>query len=329
MSESDDQRRGSPPRATANGTPPAEAWHDDRVHAESLIDIGRVGIWTGQLDQQPTERVRELVQEIEQDGWPCLWRPESSGRDALVSAAHMLDATTTLRIATGIAQIHARHPMTARAAQKTLDEASGGRFLLGLGVSHAPFITGMRKLDFSTPYSDMVAYLAAMAEAPFNAVERPTAPTTVLAALGPKMLELAASAADGAHPYFAPVEHTAVARSILGPGKLLAPEQMVVIDSDRARATEVAVRHMVRYLRLPNYTNNLRRHGFTDDDIAGPSERLIEAIVARGTIDDVVARVAEHHSAGADHVCVQVLTADPADVPTRAWGDLADAFGLR
>jgi len=157
-----------------------------------VIDIGRVGLWTSLLDQYPTSRVREVVVELESMGWPCVWRPEAAGRDALVSAAHMLDATTTLRVATGIAQIQARHPMTANAAQRTLHEASGGRFLLGLGVSHAPMITTARKLPYVTPYSDMATYLAAMKEAAFAAVGGAGEPTTVLAALGPKMLRLAA-----------------------------------------------------------------------------------------------------------------------------------------
>src|SRR4051794_39804718 len=163
----------------------------------------------------------------------------------------MLDATTTLRVATGVAQIQARHPMTAKAAQLTLHEASGGRFLLGLGVSHAPMITTARKMEYATPYSDMAAYLAAMKEAPYNAYTGSGLgePSTVLAALGPKMLRLSAEAADGAHPYFSPVEHTAAARQTLGPDKLLAPEQMVVIDDNATRAHELAVEHMSRYLR--------------------------------------------------------------------------------
>lgn len=293
-----------------------------------MIDIGRVGLWISLLDQYPTSRVREVAAELESLGWPCIWRPEASGRDAIVSAALMLDATTTLRVATGIAQIQARHPMTAKAAQLTLHEASGGRFLLGLGVSHAPMITTARKLEYSTPYSDMAAYLAAMKEAPFNAYTGDGEPSTVLAALGPRMLRLAADAADGAHPYFAPVAHTAVAREILGPGKLLAPEQMVVLDDDRTRARQLAVEHMTRYLRLPNYTNNLLRHGFDESDIAGPSPRFVDAIVVCGDTDAVVRRVAEHHDAGADHVCVQVLTARDAPLPMREWGALADAFGL-
>lgn len=291
------------------------------------IDIGRVGLWTGLVDAHPTARVREVVAEIEDMGWPCLWRHETSGRDALVSCAQMLDATTRLKVATGIAQIHARHPLTTRNAQRTLHESSGGRFLLGLGVSHAVFVEGVRHTDYRTPYSDMVEYLAAMEQAPFTAVGAPDEPPTVLAALGPKMLRLAATAAQGAHPYFSPVEHTAFARETMGAGPLLAPELMVVIDDDHTRATDTARRHMHRYLQLPNYANNLRRFGFCDDDISGPSERLIDAIVVRGTIDDVVERVREHHDAGADHVCIQVLTPD-LEFPLGAWRDLADAFGL-
>jgi len=291
-----------------------------------VIDIGRVGLWTSLLDQYPTHRVRDVVVELESLGWPCIWRPEASGRDALVSAAHLLDATTTLCVATGIAQIQARHPMTANAAQRTLHEASGGRFLLALGVSHAPMITSARKLPYVTPYSDMAGYLAAMKEAAFSAFAAPDEPTTVLAALGPKMLRLAADQADGAHPYFSPVEHTAAAREILGPGKLLAPEQMVVLDDDTTRARELAVEHMTRYLRLPNYTNNLLRHGFDEDDLAGPSPRLVDAIVVCGDVDAVVRRVGEHHAAGADHVCVQVLTARDAPLPMREWTELAAAL---
>jgi probable F420-dependent oxidoreductase len=292
------------------------------------VEIGRVGIWTGQIDALPTSQVRDTVQEIEAMGWPCLWRPEASGRDAMVSAAHMLDATSILRIATGIAQMHARHPHTTKAAQRTLHEASGGRFLLGLGVSHAPFIVGSRKLDYSTPYSDMVAYLAAMSEAPFTAVAAADEPPTVLAALGPKMLRLAATAASGAHPYFSPVEHTAFARETMGAGPLLAPELMAVVDTDRSRAHALAAKIMRRYLQLPNYTNNLLRHGFTEDDLTGPSERLIDAIVVCGDIEAIVERVGQHHDAGADHVCIQVLADSPDDLPMQHWRALSEAFAL-
>lgn len=293
-----------------------------------MIDIGRVGLWSGVFDAHSTAEVRDLVREIEAMGWPTVWRPESTGRDALIASAHMLEATTTLKVATGIAQIYARHPHTMAAGQQTLAESSGGRFLLGLGVSHAPHVEGSRGLAYDTPYTDMVRYLEAMASGPFTSVGPDVKPTTILAALGPKMLRLAASAADGAHPYFSPPEHTAFARETMGPDALLAPEQMVVIDDDLDRARTLAVEQMTRYLRLPNYANNLLRFGFTEEDVRGPSQRLIDAIVTCGTIYQAVARVRDHHDAGADHVCIQVLVSDPRQPPRQAWRDLASAFGL-
>jgi probable F420-dependent oxidoreductase len=293
------------------------------------MDIGRVGLWTFLLDEHPTSRVRELAQEIEDMGWPTLWRPESSGRDVLISSSVLLDATSQLIVASGIAQIYARHPVTAAAAQKTLFEAHEGRFLLGLGVAHAPSVEGIRKLDYRTPYSDMVAYLRAMAEAPYTAVEPAAKPPTVLAALGPRMLRLSAEAADGAHPYFTSPRHTAMAREILGQGPLLAPEQMVVIDSDLDRARSVARTQMAHYLELPNYTNNLLRCGFSQTDIDDVTDRLVDGIVACGDIDATLRRVQEHHDAGADHVCIQVLVANnDLDVTIDQWRSLANAFDL-
>ena len=293
------------------------------------MDIGRVGLWTFLLDEHPTSRVRELAQEIEEMGWPTLWRPESTGRDVLVSSSVLLDATSRLVVASGIAQIYARHPVTAAAAQKTLFEAHQGRFLLGLGVAHAPSVEGIRKLEYRTPYADMVAYLKAMKEASYTAVEPASKPPTVLAALGPRMLKLSAEAADGAHPYFTPPEHTATAREILGTGPLLAPEQMVVVDSDLDRARTVARANMARYLRLPNYTNNLLRCGFTQTDIDDITDRLVDGIVACGDIDVTVERVQQHLDAGADHVCIQVLVAEnDLDTTIDHWRSLADAFNL-
>lgn len=293
------------------------------------MDIGRVGLWTFLLDEHPTSRVRDLAQEIEDMGWPTLWRPESTGRDVLIASSVLLDATSRLNVASGIAQIYARHPVTAAAAQKTLYEAHDGRFLLGLGVAHASSVEGVRKLDYRTPYSDMVAYLLAMAEAPYAAVEPSSKPPTVLAALGPRMLRLSAEAADGAHPYFTPPEHTAMARDILGQGPLLAPEQMVVIDSNIDRARDVARTHMARYLALPNYSNNLLRCGIAQSDIDEVTNGVVDRIVACGDLDVTVDRVQQHLDAGANHVCIQVLTADnDLDVTIGQWHELADAFNL-
>ncbi len=293
------------------------------------MDIGRVGLWTFLLDDHPTPRVRDLAQEIEDMGWPTLWRPESTGRDALISSSVLLDATSRLNVASGIAQIYARHPVTTAAAQKTLFEAHEGRFLLGLGVAHASSVEGIRKLEYRTPYSDMVAYLKAMAEAPYTAVEPAIKPPTVLAALGPRMLKLSAEAADGAHPYFTPPEHTAMARDILGPDPLLVPEQMVVIDSNLDRARSVARANMARYLQLPNYTNNLLRCGFTQIDIDDMTDKLVDGIVACGDLGVTVDRVQQHLDAGADHVSIQVLVAgNDLDITVDHWHRLAEAFNL-
>lgn len=290
------------------------------------LDMGRVGLWQWVLDQQPSGRVRDLVAEIEQMGWPTLWRPEISGRDTFVSAGVILEATTTLKVAAGVAQIHARDPMAMAAAHKTVHEAYDGRFLLGLGVSHAPMIEGMRKQTYDKPLSFMRTYLEQMRSAPFNAVGPTEDLPIVLGALGPKMLELAATAADGAHTYFSPPEHTATARDIMGPDAFLAAELMVLLDNDPASARQLARDSMNLYLGLPNYANNLRRLGWLEEDIAGPSDNLVDAIVAWGDEDDIAARVKAHHDAGADHVCVQHLFTDPKTPPVEQWHRLADCL---
>ncbi len=289
------------------------------------MDIGRIGLWQGVLDQQPSSRVREVVAEIEEMGWPTVWIPEAVGRDPFVSASVMLEASTTLKVATGIVQIHARHPMTTAAAQKTVAEAFDNRFLLGIGVSHGPFIEGIRKLDYSKPYSFMVEYLNEMEGAMFMAAEPSEEPPVVLAALGPKMLALAAERTAGAHPYFVPPEHTALAREIMGPDALLAPEQKVCLETDPEAARELARENMALYLGLPNYVNNLHRLGFTEADTTEISDRLVDAIVAWGDEEAIAARVRAHNDAGADHVAVQVL-APRGQLPVAQWRALADAL---
>ncbi len=289
------------------------------------IDIGTFGIWSGLLDLHPTSRVLEIVGELDEMGWGCLWRPESTGREPFVSAALWLTACDRMAVATGIAQTYARHPITTMAAARTLDEAFPDRFLLGLGVSHAPLVEGIRKLDYSTPLKDMAAHLDAMDATPFAGLAREGRPPRVLAALGPKMLALAAEKADGAHPYFTTPDHTVIAREVMGPDKFLAPEQMVVIETDPEVARRIARKNMARYLALPNYTNNLQRLGFTEADIADASDRLVDAIVPWGSVDDVVPRIREHLDAGADHVCVQVLV-ETTDVPMAHYRSLAEAL---
>jgi probable F420-dependent oxidoreductase len=279
------------------------------------------------LDTVPSTEAKRLAGVIEALGFPTLWIPETLGRDPFVTAALLLGATSTLHVATGIANIYARDAVTMANTQRTLDEAFPGRFLLGLGVSHSHLVDRFRGHDYDKPYSKMVQYLEQMDSALFLGVGPAERPATVLAALGPKMLALAGERTSGAHPYFVTPDHTAKAREILGAEPILAPEQMVVLEGDRGRALETARQGMAIYLRAPNYVNNLRRLGFADDDFAdGGSERLVDAIVVTGDVAAARTRVDEHFAAGASHVCVQVLGASPTDVPEAAWRDLAAAL---
>jgi len=212
------------------------------------------------------------------------------------------------------------------AGQKTLTEAFPDRFLLGIGVSHQPAVEGFHGASYGKPYSIMVKYLDAMDRSLFFASGPTQTPARCLAALGPKMLKLAAEKTLGAHPYFVPVEHTPVARAILGPDALLAPEQAVVFSTNADEARAIARGHMSTYMGLPNYTNNLRRLGWGDEDLVtpnGPSNKLVDAIVAWGTLDDIHARIKAHLDGGADHVCVQVLSANPAAVTMNEFRELA------
>jgi probable F420-dependent oxidoreductase len=291
------------------------------------MDLGRVGIWTFALDLQRSGRARELAAELDDLGYGAIWIPDAVGRDPLVHASLLLGATRRIAVGTGIAQIWGRDPMSMSAGWKTLSEAFPGRFVLGLGVSHQPMVEGLRGQSYSRPLTAMREYLERMDAAMYAAAEPSEPPRRVLAALGPKMLALAAERADGAHPYNVPPEHTARAREILGPGKLLAPEQAVLLETDPAEARRIGRAHLAIYRDLPNYMNNLRRFGITDDDLAGDgSDRLVDLLVAWGDIDAIRARVQAHHDAGADHVAVQVLEARRTDVPLAEWRELAPAL---
>lgn len=291
------------------------------------MDLGRVGLWTFQLDLQPAAAARDAVAELEGLGYPTVWVPEAVGREPFVNSALLLGSTQRMVVATGIASIWARDAFTTAAAQLTLNEAYAGRFLLGLGVSHQPMVDFVHGHHYDKPLSKMREYLAQMDRVIYLAPRPADEPRRVLAALGPKMLELAATQALGAHPYFVPVEHTAIARQALGEGPLLCPEQAVVLTTDPQVGRTVARAHMATYLGLPNYTNNLRRLGWRDEDLAdGGSDALVDAIVAWGDEDAIVTRVRGHLDAGADHVCVQVLDADAGALPMEQWRTLAPAL---
>lgn len=292
----------------------------------SALPLGRVGLWTFQLDLLPASAAAETAAELESLGYGALWLPEAVGREPFVNAALLLGGTSRLVVANGVASIHARTAMTMQAGWKALTEAFPDRFLLGLGVSHAPAVTGLHRGTYDKPYSTMVSYLDAMDAGLYFAAPPASEPRRVLAALGPRMLRLAAERTAGAHPYFTPVEHTAFAREALGDGPLLAPEVTVVLETDPEAARTVARRFMATYLGLPNYTNNLRRMGWGDDDIAGPSDALVDAIVGWGDEAAVAARVRAHLDAGADHVCVQVLPHEVQGLPLDDWRRLAPAL---
>jgi probable F420-dependent oxidoreductase len=291
------------------------------------MDLGRVGIWTGHLDSQAVGAAQDLAREIEALGYGAIWLPEAVGRDPFVHSTLLLGATERIVLATGIASIYARDAIASNAALMTVTDAFPERFLLGLGVSHQPMVEGARGHDYSKPFSYMQRYLDGMDQGLYFAHAPSAPPRRCLAALGPKMLKLAAERTSGAHPYFQTPEHTRQAREIMGPDSWLMPEQMAVLSTDPAEARAVARQSMAIYLGLPNYTNNLKRLGFTDDDIAnGGSDRLVDAIVVWGDEAAVAARVREQHDAGADHVCVQVLTTDYSTAPIDGWRRLAPAL---
>jgi len=279
------------------------------------MELGRLGIWTF-LDLLPADEAAAFARRLEGFGYSALWIPEAVGRDPFAFLGYLAARTERLVLATGIANIYARDPMTMQAVRKTLAELSGGRFLLGLGVSHKELVTDLRQHEYQKPVPAMSAYLDAMQAAFYTALQPAEDAPTVLAALRPAMLRLARAKARGAHPYFTTPEHTARAREILGPGAWLAPEQKVLLETNPATARGVARAAMQMYLALPNYQNNLKWLGFTDDDLAkGGSDRLVDAIVAWGDEAAIRRRIEAHHAAGADHVCIQPLRPDGTPGP--------------
>lgn len=287
--------------------------HEEREALRAAL--GRVGVWSFTLEAQTVAEEREAVAAIESFGYPAIWFPESvTSREVFSHASLLLQATRRTVMVSGIANIWARDPVAMANGWRTLSDAHPDRFVLGLGVSHQTSVA-RRGSEYKRPCSRMRDYLDAMDRASSSAPEPEGTPRRMLAALGPKMLELAAERALGAHPYFVPVEHTAFARARLGPEPVLAVEQTAVLDTDPSAARWAARRFAVDYLQTTNYANNLRRMGWSDDDISGQgSDRLIDAVVVWGDEDAIRRRVQEHLDAGADHVCVQAVSADENDV---------------
>jgi probable F420-dependent oxidoreductase len=284
------------------------------------VDIGATGIWSRELRfHADRAEAREAAVELEELGFDALFIPDVGG-DVLGSVTELLEATRAIPLVTGILNIWMHPAAEVAAGVATIEQDHPGRFLLGLGASHAAVVDAEGPPRYERPYSAMVDYLDALDAQPQAPAPR------ILAALGPRMLELARERSDGAHPYLVPPEHTRLARETLGEELLLAPELSVLLDSDPDRALERARAFVSDYLRLPNYTNNLRRLGFGDGDLAdGGSERLVRALVAFGEEDAVLEGVAAHRDAGADHVTLHVIGAGET-LPREDWRRLAAAL---
>ena len=286
--------------------------------------LGSVGVWgTGLwLEESRRAEAMDVAAELDELGYATLWLSAGFGQGVPEVFGELLDATARMSVASGILSIWHATAVEAAEGFDALDRAHPGRFLLGLGASHALRVDVDEK-RYERPWSRMVGYLDELD------AQRPGVPPgrRVLAALGPRMLRLSAERTAGAHPYFVPVEHTALAREQLGPGPLLAPEQAVVLETDPGLARELARGHMKWYLRLPNYTNNLRRLGYSDQDLdGGGSDRLVDAIVAWGDLEQVADRVRAHLEAGADSVSVQVISERPTQFPRDHYRRLATAL---
>jgi probable F420-dependent oxidoreductase len=274
-------------------------------------EIGRLGVWAP-LDGNTPEESAAFAKRLEDWGYSALWIPEAVGLDPFCILAYLAARTERLVLATGIANIYARDPMTLNAIHKTMSAVAPGRFVLGLGVSHAHLVAGVRGHEYKKPVPAMRETLDAMEKALYMAREPEEEAPIVLAALRPLMLKLAAARTRGAHPYFVTPEHTRRAREILGPDAWLCPEQKVLLETDATRARAVARSAMKIYLGLPNYQNSLRELGFEESDWENTvaSDRLVDAIVAWGDEAALRERIQAHHDAGATHVCIQALRPD-------------------
>jgi len=281
------------------------------------VDLGPVGIWWSGSWRTGDDAGMGAATEMEDVGYTALW--SSGGFDPGLSTHFdkMLAVTDHVTVASGIVSVWASSADDVSRSVADIDSRYPGRFLLGIGASHSVIVQ-----DYSRPYSHVVEYLDALDGAGVVTKDR-----RVLAALGPRMLELAGERAAGAHPYFVPVEHTARARAILGPGPILAPEVTVVLESDAAKARQLARTFTEGYLGLPNYRDNLRTLGFDEEDVAGGgSDRLVDAVVAWGDVDAIAGRVRDHRHAGADHVCVQVVSTGRESFPLAEYRELASGL---
>lgn len=279
------------------------------------MNLGKLGVWYF-FDGLSSADAAVAAKRIESLGYSALWLPETVGKSPVVLSSWLLAQTEKLVLATGIMNIYHREPGVTVALQKSLAEQSGGRFLLGMGVSHKPLVEGVRNLKYGPPVATMRSYIEKMDTALYNGLPPAEEPSTVIAALGPKMLELAAEKTSGAHPYFSSPDHTRMARDIMGKGPMLCVEQKVILEADPDKARELA-RPVARiYNRLPNYRNNWLRMGLSEEDIDSLSDKFIDSTFAWGSAETIKNRLQEHFDAGADHVCIQPVN------PNGQFGDL-------
>ena len=270
------------------------------------MKLGRLGVWYS-ADKCNATQVAELVRAVERNGYSAYWYPEGRGHELMALASHLLSKSEKLMVGSSIANIYARDPYSARQGMLFLNEFYGDRFILGLGVSHRPMVEGLRGQTYDKPIGTMSAYLDGVHKGLPTGTEAPV----VVAALGPKMLELSARKTMGAVPYNVTPRHTAIAKKILGPDKILAVEQKVTIETDPAKARALGRKELARYMVLPNYRNNWLREGFTEAELAnGGSDRFIDAMCLWGDADTVRRGLRAHFDAGATHVCLQPVHED-------------------
>lgn len=290
------------------------------------MNLGSVGVWSGLLRRGDRQAAVAAAAELEDLGYGTLWFPGGGHEDIVDHIWALLRGTRKAVIATGIVSVWT-HPAAATAeAHHAFTNEHPGRFLLGIGISHQRAVEGAG-IKYVKPLEKLRSYLDELDAAP----DPVPVDERILASLGPLSLKLARERSLGTHPYFMPVQHTRVAREAMGPGKIVATELMVVVEADATRARTIARAAMDRYLNAPNYVNNLLRLGYSEQDVAaatGGSDRLVDDLIAWGGPDKIVQRIREHHNAGADHVCIQVLTENPADLPAAmaGWRQLAPAL---
>ncbi|MFG2873602.1 TIGR03620 family F420-dependent LLM class oxidoreductase [Streptomyces sp. NPDC048337] len=287
--------------------------------------LGRVGIWAGEFDHLRAPELRQAAAAIEDLGYGALWFPETTGREAMAQAAILLAATRHITVASGMTDVYARDPVTAAAAQRTLDEAFPLRFLLGLWDSHPSLASDVRGHRFGPPVATMRSYLDALDTAPFGPpATAASPPLRVLTALEPGMLALAAERARGATVLGMPVAYTRTARAVLGDDAFLAATQLCVLTDDPADTADLA--RTTAEAALPNRHALLRGLGY--ENPYALDDRLVDALVAHGGAEDVAHRVREHLDAGADHVSLHLMTATPGSPPLRQWERLAGHLPL-